>query len=91
MTKKEFVKTCVDKLDGVTIRDMTLYYDIFCETIAEVVGAGDDVKLSGVGTLTHTVKGARDYKSPLVGKTVHVPEHKAPKFNACKALKDALK
>lgn len=91
MTKKDFVRNCVNKLEGVTITDMTLYYDIFCETIAEAVGSGESLKLPGVGTLSHTIKAARDYKSPIAGTTVHVPEHRAPKFSASQTLKEALR
>jgi DNA-binding protein HU-beta len=49
------------------------------------------VTLIGFGTFSVSKRKARTGRNPRTGATIKIPAHKAPKFTAGKALKDAVK
>ncbi|MGE6627798.1 HU family DNA-binding protein [Bacillus pumilus] len=49
------------------------------------------VKIAGFGTFEVATRAARKGRNPSTGEEIDIPETKAPKFKAAKALKDAVK
>ncbi|WP_144533999.1 HU family DNA-binding protein [Bacillus pumilus] len=49
------------------------------------------VKIAGFGTFEVATRAARKGRNPQTGEEIDIPETKAPKFKAAKALKDAVK
>lgn len=93
MTKADFVAKVAEKAN-ITKTDAERAVNAVVENITEIVAAGDKITLNGLGTFdTIDVKertgiirmGAR------TGETYVTPAHKAPRFKAAKALKDAAK
>lgn len=51
---------------------------------------GGEVTLPGLGKLSVSERAARTARNPRTGDKIAVPAKKAPKFDAVKALKDAV-
>jgi len=59
--------------------------------IAKTLKKGIKVTLVGFGTFSVSKRKARTGRNPRTGATIKIPSHKAPKFIAGKAFKDAVK
>lgn len=51
---------------------------------------GGEVTLPGIGTLATAQRAERQGRNPKTGEAVTIPAHKAVKFKAAKALKEAV-
>ena len=88
MNKADFVSAVAEK-SGVSKKDTDATIKAITETITEIIKNGDSIALAGIGTFSVVEKGERVTRNPRTGENVTVPAHKAPKFKAAKALKDA--
>lgn len=88
MNKSDFVSAVAEKA-GTTKKDADAVIKAFTETVADLVKNGDSILLPGLGTFSVVEKSERVTRNPRTGESVTVPAHKAPKFKAAKALKDA--
>ena len=52
---------------------------------------GDEVSVAGLGIFKTKMRAARTARNPRTGEAVHVPSMRVPKFQAAKALKEAVK
>jgi len=62
--------------------------------IAGIVGElkkGGEVSIAGLGIFKTKMRAARTARNPRTGATVQVPTMRVPKFQAAKALKEAVK
>lgn len=95
MNKTDLVKvvkeTVSETLEGVTLKDTTVFVDAVITSIQNAVVAGEKVQLVGFGTFEVAERAARVARNPKTGESISVPESKAPKFKAGKAFKDAVK
>ncbi|HAM53147.1 MAG TPA: DNA-binding protein HU [Nitrospiraceae bacterium] len=64
--------------------------DSTIEAIVKAMKKGDKVTLVGFGTFSVRKRKARTGRNPRTGQAIKIPAHKAPKFTAGKALKEAL-
>ena len=90
MNKKELIVT-VSKATGFTQKDVTAVIDATIDTIVATVAAGEDVKLSGLGTFSVAERGERVGRNPQTGETMTIEASKSPKFKAASAFKTAVK
>ena len=90
MNKKELIVT-VSKETGFTQKDVTAVIDAAIDTIVATVAAGEDVKLSGLGTFSVAERGERVGRNPQTGETMTIEASKSPKFKAASAFKAAVK
>ena len=95
MNKTDLVKvvkeTVSETLEGVTLKDTTVFVDATIKAIQDAVVAGEKVQLVGFGTFETTARAARTGRNPQTGETLDIPASKSPKFKAGKAFKDAVK
>lgn len=95
MNKTDLVKvvkeTVSETLEGVTLKDTTIFVDATIKAIQDAVVAGEKVQLVGFGTFETTERAARTGRNPQTGETLDIPASKSPKFKAGKAFKDAVK
>lgn len=89
MTKTELVAKIAEET-GVTkaVADTVIKSSI--GIITEAMKSGDDVSFVGFGTFSSVDKPERTGKNPSTGEPITIAAHKAAKFKAGKALKDAL-
>lgn len=80
-----------ETLEGVTLKDTTLFVDAVIKSIQDAVVAGEKVQLVGFGTFETVERAAREGRNPSTGDVLHIEASKSPKFKAGKAFKDAVK
>jgi DNA-binding protein HU-beta len=90
MTKADLIEK-VAKDASLTKADAGRALDSTIEAIVKAMKKGDKVTLIGFGTFSVSKRKARTGRNPRTGATIKIPAHKAPKFTAGKALKDAVK
>ena len=89
MTKAELIdKTAKDA--GISKAAAGAALDSVIETIRKALKKGDKVTLVGFGTFSVLKRKARKGRNPRTGETIKIAAHKAPKFTAGKAFKDAI-
>lgn len=95
MNKTDLTKvvkeTVSDVLEGVTVKDTSVFVDATIKAIQDAVVAGEKVSIVGFGTFETTERAARTGRNPQTGESLDIPASKSPKFKAGKAFKDAVK
>ena len=61
------------------------------EEIANQLGAGNEVSLSGFGKFGISERSARQGRNPQTGETMEIAASRVPRFQASSTLKQALK
>ena len=89
MNKTELVSAIADSAD-LTKKDAEKAVNAFTDVVTKALKKGDKVQLVGFGTFEVVKRAAREGRNPQTGKAMKIKASKAPKFNAGKALKDAL-
>jgi len=60
------------------------------KSIADTLGNGDTVTITGFGTFSVTARAARVGRNPKTGEPINIAASNMPKFKAGKGLKDAV-
>ena len=60
------------------------------EVIAEEIGRGNEVRLTGFGKFSTSQRGARQGRNPQTGETIQIAAKTLPKFSAGAELKKAV-
>ena len=89
MTKNDFVSSVAEKA-GLSKADAKKAIDAFCETVSEVLKAGDKLSLVGFGTFSVAERGERQGINPLTKQPITIAAKKSAKFKGGKELTDAL-
>lgn len=64
--------------------------DSFTLLVTDTLKAGEEVKLSGIGTLKVADRPARTGRNPATGAELEIPASKVVKLSVTKDLKEAL-
>lgn len=86
MNKVEFIREVADKT-GFTIKEATLAYDAFIETVTETLNKKEKISLLGFGTFELRHKAAKTGVNPQTKAPVKIAESWAPAFKASKTFK----
>ncbi len=91
MTKAELVEKIYAKagLPTKTMADSAL--DAVVTSIREVLVAGEDVSLAGLGSFKVSLRAARKGRNPRTGEEIDIAACKVAKFTPSKQLKEDLK
>ena len=89
MNKTELVAAVAEQAD-ISKKDAEKVLKAFVDVVTEEMKKGEKVQLVGFGTFEVSERAAREGRNPQTGKTMKIEACKAPKFNAGKALKDAV-
>ena len=89
MNKNDFVSSVAEKA-GLSKADAKKAIDAFCETVSEVLKAGDKLSLVGFGTFSVAERGERQGINPLTKQPITIAAKKSVKFKGGKELTDAL-
>ena len=89
MTKAELIAAIATQA-GLSKKASAAAVDAFTDTVAKALKKGDKVQLVGFGSFGTVKRAARTGRNPQTGASVKIPASVAPKFNAGKALKDAV-
>ncbi len=88
---KQDIAEKVQGVLGTTKADAERAVESVIDTIIESLKKGDDVSIAGLGIFKTKMRAARAARNPRTGETVQVMAMRVPKFQAAKALKDAVK
>ena len=89
MNKTELIAAIAEKAE-ISKKDSEKALKAFVDVVTEQLKNDDKVQLVGFGTFEVSKRAAREGRNPQTGKTMKIAACKAPKFNAGKALKDAI-
>lgn len=90
MNKSDFISSVAEK-SGLTKADAKKAVDAFCETVTDVLKAGDKLALLGFGTFSVTEKPARTGLNPRTKEPIEIAARKVAKFKPGAELADAVK
>ncbi|AVM24300.1 HU family DNA-binding protein [Bacillus pumilus] len=90
MNKTELVSAVVEAT-GLAKKEVVSVVEATLHAIESTLKEEGQVKIAGFGTFEVTTRAARKGRNPSTGEEIDIPETKAPKFKAAKALKDAVK
>lgn len=89
MNKTELIDAAAAST-GMRKTDIQAALDAILETIADEVGRGNKVTLTGFGNFELRERAARSGRNPQTGEQIQVAASKAPTFKAGKSFKDAV-
>ena len=89
MNKTELIAAIAEQAE-ISKKDAEKALKAFVDVVTEQLKEGEKVQLVGFGTFEVSERAAREGRNPQTGKTMKIAACKAPKFNAGKALKDAV-
>ncbi len=90
MTKAELVDKLAEK-GKITKKVAAEAIEMVFLTIGEALVNGDEIAVPGFGKFSIVVRKARKGTNPQTKQKINIPETKAPKFSAAKALKESIK
>lgn len=90
MTKAEFVDKLAEK-GKITKKLASESIDLIFTTITDSLVAGEEISVPGFGKFSVAIRKARTGLNPRTKEKLNIPETKAPKFTAAKALKESIK
>ena len=76
---------------GTTRADAERAVESMIDGIVSELKKGGEVSIAGLGIFKTKMRAARTARNPRTGATVQVPTMRVPKFQAAKALKEAVK
>lgn len=76
---------------GTTKADAERAVESMIDAIVDSLKRGEDVSVAGLGIFKTKMRAARTARNPRTGASVQVPATRVPKFQAAKALKEAVK
>jgi len=76
---------------GTTKADAERAVETVIETIVSALKKNEEVSIAGLGIFKTKMRAARVARNPRTGESVQVPSMRVPKFQAAKALKEAVK
>jgi DNA-binding protein HU-beta len=89
MNHSDFVQK-ITEAAGISKAAASQAVDALIETILDAAQAGDEVRVSGLGTFDVVTREARPGRNPQTGEPISIPASKALRFRAGKAAKDQL-
>ena len=87
---KQDVAEKVQAVIGSTKADAERAVEAMIDAVITSLKKGEDVAIAGLGIFKVKPRAARLARNPRTGETVNVPATRVPKFQAAKALKDAV-
>ncbi len=88
---KQDIAEKVQTVLGSTRADAERAVEAMIDCIVGGLKKGDDVSVAGLGIFKTKMRAARTARNPRTGEAVHVASMRVPKFQAAKALKEAVK
>ena len=88
---KQDIADKVHNVLGTTKADAERAVETVIDSIVSALKKNEEVSMAGLGIFKTKMRAARTARNPRTGATVHVPSMRVPKFQAAKALKEAVR
>lgn len=89
LTRRDIVERLRTRL-GLSAREGSVLLDAFLESLAEQMGEGGAVTLSGLGRFSAKATPARPGRNPATGEEVVIPAHIRPVFTLSRTLRKLI-
>lgn len=90
MNKQDIAEKVHGVLGG-TKADAERAVECMIDAVVSSLKKGEDVSIAGLGIFKTKMRAARTARNPRTGESVQVPSMRVPKFQAAKALKEAVR
>ena len=90
INKAELAKAVADET-GLSSGQAKEAIEVTLSQIANELGAGNEVALSGFGKFAISERSARQGRNPQTGETIQIAATKVPRFSAASQLKQTVK
>lgn len=90
MTRSALIEKVAERVDGLTLKQTEIVVETVFESIKESLKKGEKIEIRGFGNFRLKERQPRKARNPKTGESVDVPQKKAIRFKAGKALKEAL-
>jgi integration host factor subunit beta len=90
MTRSALIEKVAERVDGLTLKQTEIVVETVFESIKEALKKGEKIEIRGFGNFRLKERQPRKARNPKTGESVDVPQKKAIRFKAGKALKEAL-
>jgi integration host factor subunit beta len=90
MTRSALIEKVAEKVEGLTLKQTEIVVETVFESIKDALKQGEKIEIRGFGNFRLKERQPRKARNPKTGESVDVPQKKAIRFKAGKALKEAL-
>ena len=90
MTRSALIEKVAERVDGLTLKQTEIVVETVFESVKESLKKGEKIEIRGFGNFRLKERQPRKARNPKTGESVDVPQKKAIRFKAGKALKEAL-
>lgn len=90
MTRSALIEKVAERVDGLTLKQTEIVVETVFESIKDALTRGEKIEIRGFGNFRLKERQPRKARNPKTGESVDVPQKKAIRFKAGKALKEAL-
>jgi len=90
MTRSALIEKVAERVDGLTLKQTEIVLETVFESIKEALNRGEKIEIRGFGNFRLKERQPRKARNPKTGESVEVPQKRAVRFKAGKALREAL-
>jgi integration host factor subunit beta len=90
MTKSKLIEKVASRVEGLTLKQTEIIVETVFDSIKKALNNSEKIEIRGFGNFRLKERGPRKARNPKTGDSVDVPQKKAVRFKAGKALRDAL-
>jgi integration host factor subunit beta len=90
MTRSALIEKVAEKVEGLTLKQTDIVIETVFDSIKDALKRGEKIEIRGFGNFRLKERQPRKARNPKTGESVDVPEKRAVRFKAGKALREAL-
>jgi integration host factor beta subunit len=90
MTRSALIEKVAERVDGLTLKQTEIVLETVFDSIKEALNRGEKIEIRGFGNFRLKERQPRKARNPKTGESVEVPQKRAVRFKAGKALREAL-
>ena len=90
MTRSTLIEKVSEKVDGLTLKQTEIVVETVFDSIKGALRKNEKIEIRGFGNFRLKERQPRTARNPKTGESVDVPQKKAIRFKAGKALREAL-
>lgn len=90
MTRSTLIEKVADRVEGLTLKQTEIVVETVFESIKDALQRNEKIEIRGFGNFRLKERAPRKARNPKTGDSVEVPQKKAIRFKAGKALREAL-
>jgi integration host factor beta subunit len=90
MTRSVLIEKVAERVDWLTLKQTEIVIETVFDSIKDALKRDEKIEIRGFGNFRLKERKPRKARNPKTGESVDVPQKKAVRFKAGKALREAL-